>query len=66
MTATELHPRESEHERVERWRADRLERAGYTAEQAAELAGRSDVDLHQAVGLVEQGCEPEVAFRILR
>ena len=66
MPATELHPTESEHERVERWRADMLERAGYSAEQAAELAGRTDVDLHQAIGLVEKGCTPDVALDILR
>ena len=66
MPATELHPRESEHERVERWRADMLERAGYSAEQAAELAGRGDVDLHQAIGLIEKGCTPDVALDILR
>jgi len=66
MPATELHPTESEHERVERWRADMLERAGYTAEQAAELATRSDVDLHHAIGLVERGCSPDVALEILR
>lgn len=65
MPATELHPRESEHERVERWRADMLERAGYGVEQAAELAGRTDVDLHRAIELVENGCSPEVALQIL-
>jgi hypothetical protein len=66
MQATELHPIESEHERVERWRADMLERAGYSASDAAELAGRADVDLHQAIGLLESGCSPEVALQILR
>ena len=65
MPATELHPRETEHERVERWRADMLERAGYSAEQASEVAGRTDVDLHQAIALVESGCSPEVALQIL-
>jgi hypothetical protein len=66
MPATELQPTESEHERVERWRADMLERAGYSAEQAAELAGRSDIDLHHAMGLLEKGCSAEVAIQILR
>jgi hypothetical protein len=66
MPATELHPIESEHERVERWRADMLERAGYSAEQAAELSGRTDVDLHHAIGLLEKGCSAEVALQILR
>jgi hypothetical protein len=43
-----------------------LERAGYSAEQAAELAGRTDVDLHHAIGLLEKGCSAEVALQILR
>jgi len=66
MPATETPIREPEHERVARWRAEELERAGYAPEAAAELASRSDVDLHLAVDLVEQGCPPETAFRILR
>jgi len=57
---------ESELERVERWRAEALERAGYRHADAIELASRSDVDLHSAIGLLEQGCPPELAFRILR
>jgi hypothetical protein len=65
MPATELQPRESEYDRVERWRADMLERAGYGADAAAQLAGRMDVDLHQAIGLLEHGCSPEVALKIL-
>ena len=65
MPATELHPRESELERIERWRAERLERAGYDADAAAQLAARPDVDLHQAIGLIEKGCSPEVALQIL-
>ena len=65
MPTTELQPRESEHERVERWRADMLERAGYSSEAAAELAGRLDIDLHHAIGLLERGCSTEVALQIL-
>jgi hypothetical protein len=65
MPATELHPRESEQERIERWRAERLERAGYDARAASELASRHDVDLHQAIRLIEKGCSPEVALQIL-
>jgi hypothetical protein len=65
MPATEVHVSEPEHQRVERWRAEALERAGYPAEGAAELAARLDVDLHHAIDLVEQGCPPETALRIL-
>ncbi len=65
MAVTQLPIDETEHERVERWRAERLERAGYSREAAAELAARVDIDLHRAVDLVENGCPPETARRIL-
>jgi hypothetical protein len=55
----------SELEQVERWRATELERAGYSAEAAGRLASRLDVDLHRAVQLVENGCPPELALKIL-
>jgi len=65
MTAAETtNPAESE--RVEGWRRERLERAGYTPVDAAEIASRTDIDLHRAVQLVEQGCPPELAAQILR
>jgi hypothetical protein len=56
---------ESELERVERWRAEALERAGYDEMAALELACRFDVDLHAAVELLERGCPVELAIRIL-
>ena len=59
------HPVETESERVERWRAQELERAGYAPDAAAQLAARTDVDLHQAVDLLTQGCSPTVALKIL-
>jgi hypothetical protein len=65
MSAAEVHVIESEHERVTRWRAEALERAGYDADSAAEVAARADIDLHRAIGLLEQGCSPELALRIL-
>ena len=66
MTAAETHlTLENEQERIERWRSQELERAGYGPEAAAALAARHDVDLHLAVELVERGCEPELALRIL-
>jgi hypothetical protein len=57
---------ETEIERIERWRAEELERAGYPALAAGELAARHDVDLHRAVDLLRQGCSVEVALQILR
>ena len=66
MAAAEVHIQvETESERIERWRAHELERAGYDVDDAAELAARHDVDLHFAVGLLERGCPPETALRIL-
>jgi hypothetical protein len=57
---------ETEVERVERWRAEELSRAGFDPVDALELAARPDVDLHAAVGLLQRGCPPELAVRILR
>ncbi|MBV8257247.1 MAG: hypothetical protein JOZ56_06135 [Actinobacteria bacterium] len=57
---------ETEAERVERWRAEALERAGFEHTDALELASRLDVDLHAALALIERGCTPELAVQILR
>lgn len=56
---------ETEYERVARWRAEELERAGYRAASAARIAGRFDIDLHLASDLLERGCSEELALRIL-
>jgi hypothetical protein len=56
---------ETESERIARWRREALERAGYAAHAAAELALRLDIDLHAATGLVQRGCPPDIAARIL-
>ena len=66
MTAAEAGLREgTEVERIERWRAEALERAGYEPQAAAELAARLDIDLHIATGLLERGCPQDIALRIL-
>ena len=56
---------DTELERIERWRAEELERAGYGTRTAARIAARHDIDLHHAIGLLEQGCPPELAVKIL-
>jgi hypothetical protein len=56
---------ETELERVERWRAEELMRAGYDPAGAAELAARLDIDLHSAASMLERGCPPELALQIL-
>ena len=55
----------SEIERIERWRHEELERAGYDHESALVLAASHDVDLHDAVELLERGCSVDLALQIL-
>ena len=56
---------ETELDRVERWRTAELMRVGFPGDDAVALAARLDVDLHEAIELVQRGCPPELAFRIL-
>jgi hypothetical protein len=56
---------ETELDRVERWRTAELMRVGFPGDDAVALAARFDVDLHDAIELVQRGCPPELAFRIL-
>jgi hypothetical protein len=65
MAAAETTIIESEQERIERWRAEELERAGYEPSAALLLAARNDVDLHYAIDLLRNGCAPELALQIL-
>jgi hypothetical protein len=64
MTAAETQER-TELDRVEAWRQEELERAGYGVAAAQELAQRHDVDLHSAVALLQRGCPQDVALQIL-
>lgn len=57
--------RETELQRICRWRREELERAGYDREYADLLAGSLDVDLHEAVDLLRQGCGQSTAVLIL-
>ena len=47
------------------WRFDALCRSGYDVDAAAVLAANVEIDLHTAVELVQRGCPPKVAARIL-
>ena len=44
---------------------ERLVESGFPAELAARLATDARYDLHALIGLVESGCRPELAVRIL-
>jgi hypothetical protein len=56
---------ETELERVERWRTAELMRVGFPGDDAVRLAARLDIDLHEAIELIQRGCSPELAVRIL-
>jgi len=50
---------------VVRWRMDRLRAAGFAEDLALALAGEGDVDLHALLDLVDRGCPPRLAARIM-
>lgn len=47
------------------WRRDQLVHAGFALPAAARLARDARYDLHALIELVERGCSPELAARIL-
>jgi hypothetical protein len=55
---------QTERDKVAGWRLHVLMEAGYPVSLAERLA-HSDADLHSAVELVRQGCEPKTAAEIL-
>ena len=59
-----LEPQHDERAKVQGWRLHVLVEAGYPIDLAEQLA-ESEADLHEAVQLVDSGCQPDVAVRIL-
>ena len=51
--------------RIVCWRQHELERAGYGSDIASLIAGCLDVDLHEAVALIRNGCKESTAVLIL-
>jgi hypothetical protein len=47
------------------WRRARLSDAGFEPDLAGELAADGRYDLHELLGLIDRGCPPELAARIL-
>jgi hypothetical protein len=47
------------------WRAQRLRGAGFPLELADRLARERRIDVHALLELVDRGCPPELAARIL-
>ena len=52
-------------EAIVAWRERRLELAGFAPSIARELAGTWEIDLHELLELVDGGCPPHLAARIL-
>jgi hypothetical protein len=50
---------------VVEWRRDCLLRAGIAADVAANLAWDCGMDLHALLELIDRGCPPDLAVRIL-
>jgi hypothetical protein len=50
---------------VTSWRRDRLVEAGFALPLASRVARNGRYDLHALIELVEHGCPPELALRIL-
>lgn len=50
---------------VVRWRRRRLQRAGFDVALAEKLASDRGFDLHAVLELIDRGCPPELAARIL-
>ena len=50
---------------VARWRRARLAEAGFPLTLASRLSMDSRYDLHSLIELVERGCQPDLAVRIL-
>lgn len=57
--------RDADDPTVVEWRRSRLVAAGFPDELAEELAHTCAADLHALIELVERGCPPPLAARIL-
>lgn len=57
--------RERTGENVSGWRIEKLAHAGFDRTLAGRLASDGRYDLHALLELVDQGCPPELAARIL-
>ena len=58
-------PTEPGEDEVVGWRREQLLRSGFPWPLAARVAQDGRYDLHRLIELVERGCGPELALRIL-
>ena len=61
---TKMASKRESHE-VVRWRSDQLVDAGFPVAFAARVAKDARYDLHALIELIERGCPPGVAVRIV-
>jgi hypothetical protein len=66
MIETKLQEREAAQTEVVGWRLEQLQLAGYGLGESKFLARRTDIDLHEAIDLVRNGCPSDLAVAILR
>jgi hypothetical protein len=52
-------------DQVVRWRCEQLIESGFAPALAARIAENTHYDLHALIELVERGCQPPLAVRIL-
>jgi len=57
--------RHAELDEVHEWRCRRLAEAGFTSALAEQVSAEPRFDLHALLQLVDRGCPPELAVRIL-
>jgi hypothetical protein len=62
---TSSQPCATTHPDVVVWRERQLEAAGFDEPTAGVLASDCELDLHRLIELVESGCPPDLAVRIL-
>jgi tRNA splicing endonuclease len=65
MTTAELLRARATDDKVVAWRREQLRRAGCRRFEAEVLARELQVDLHEAVALLERGCPSRIALEIL-
>jgi tRNA splicing endonuclease len=65
MTTAELLRARATDDKVVAWRREQLRRAGCRRFEAEVLAREFQVDLHEAVALLERGCPSRIALEIL-
>jgi hypothetical protein len=65
MGAAQLQESTAPEEEVVYWRLEQLLRGGYELADAREIATRREIDLHQALRLLRDGCTPDLALAIL-